>query len=193
MGSEHSFKQIYVKPYQIALWILYRLWYYMFRNNSRLEPLKKWHYFGTINIVRYCEIIHTSRSMVSNILGVEVLNNFYADVGNSVKPFNCKHMRVYLHFKCLQCDVLSKMIFTCCLDASQYGIMRINVLKSIMWHDEKQRYKFGSYLIWLIAIYYLLLQIVLQLYIILEKRLLKRIWSIINSESVIENNVSNLH
>ena len=75
------------------------------------------------------------------LLGVEILNNFSADIDHSVKQFNCKYMSLYLDFKYLQCDVLSNMISTYCLDAymhHNYGIMRINVFKSIMWHGEKQ-------------------------------------------------------
>ena len=51
------------------------------------------------------------------LLGVEILNNFSADIDHSVKQFNCKYMSLYLDFKYLQCDVLSNMISTYCLDA----------------------------------------------------------------------------
>ena len=51
------------------------------------------------------------------LLGVEILKKFSADIDHSVKQFNCKYMSLYL---------------------DNYGIMRINVLKSIMWHGEKQ-------------------------------------------------------
>ena len=48
------------------------------------------------------------------LLGVEVLNNFSADIDHSVKQFNCKYMSVYLEFKFkyIQCDVLLNMIYT---------------------------------------------------------------------------------
>ena len=42
---------------------------------------------------------------------------FPADIYHSVKQFNCKYISVYLDFKYLQCDALSNMITTYCLDA----------------------------------------------------------------------------
>ena len=51
------------------------------------------------------------------LLGVEVLNNFSADIDHSVKQFNCIYISVYLDLKYLQCDVLSNMISTYSLDA----------------------------------------------------------------------------
>ena len=70
-----------------------------------------------------------------------------------------------------------------------YGIMRINVLKSIMWPWRKEMRK-----VWKLPnlIHCNLLPIItncLPLNIILEKRLLKFIWSIINNENRIVNNV----
>ena len=53
------------------------------------------------------------------LLGGEILNNFSADIDNSVKQFNCEYMSLYLDFEYLQCDVSSNMISTICLDA--YG------------------------------------------------------------------------
>ena len=71
--------------------------------------------------------------------GVEISNNF-SDIDYSVKQFNCKYMSLYLDFKYLQCEVLSNMMSTYCLDAyvSQLWDYEDNVLKSIMWHGEKQ-------------------------------------------------------
>ena len=51
------------------------------------------------------------------LLGVEILKKISADIDHSVKKFNCKYMSLYLDFKYLQCDVLSNMISTYCLDA----------------------------------------------------------------------------
>ena len=62
-----------------------------------------------INVITKCTLI-----------GVEILNNFSADIDNSVKQFNCKYMSLYLDFKYLQCDVLSNMIST-----YNYGIIII--------------------------------------------------------------------
>ena len=50
------------------------------------------------------------------LLGVEILNYVSADIDHFVKQFNCKYMSLYLDFKYLQCDVLSNMISTYCLD-----------------------------------------------------------------------------
>ena len=74
--------------------------------------------------------------------GVEVLNYFSADIDHSVNKFNCKYMSLYFDIKYLQCAVLSNnMISIYCLDAcaSQlWDYEDLNVLKSIMWHEEKQ-------------------------------------------------------
>ena len=51
------------------------------------------------------------------LLGVEILNNFSADIDHSVKSNLTANICVYLDFKYLQCDVLSNMISTYCLDA----------------------------------------------------------------------------
>ena len=128
------------------------------------------------------------------LLGVEILNNFSADMDHSVKQFNCKYMSVYLDFKYLQCDVLSNMIFTYCLDG----------YASQLWDHEDKRIK-KYYVAWrkamrkvwmLLNLTYCYLSPVItnciSLNIILEKRLLKFIWSIINSENLIVNHVSKL-
>ena len=56
------------------------------------------------------------------LLSVEILNYFSTDIYHSVKQYNCKYMSLYLDFKYLQCDVLSYMISTYCLNtyASQF-------------------------------------------------------------------------
>ena len=41
-------------------------------------------------------------------LGVDILNNFSADIDKFVKHFNCKYMSLYLHFKYL--NVMSYLI-----------------------------------------------------------------------------------
>ena len=51
------------------------------------------------------------------LLGVEILNNLSADIDHSVNYANCKYVSLYLDFKYLQCDVLSNMISTHCLEA----------------------------------------------------------------------------
>ena len=125
------------------------------------------------------------------LLGVEILNNFSADIDHSVKQFNCKYMSLYLDFKYLQCDVLSNMISTYCLDA----------YASQLWDYEDKRIE-KYYVAWRKAMRKVwklpnlthcnLLPVItncLPLNIILEKRLLKFIWSIINSENRIVNNV----
>ena len=98
-------------------------------------------------------------------------------------------MSLYLDFKYLQCDVLSNMISTYCLYASQ------------LWDYEDKRIE-KYYVAWRKAMRKVwklhnlthcnLLPVItncLPLNIILEKRLLKFIWSIINSENRIVNNV----
>ena len=50
------------------------------------------------------------------LLGIEIFNNLSADIDHYVKQFNCKYMSIYLDFKYLQCNVLSNMISTYCLD-----------------------------------------------------------------------------
>ena len=45
------------------------------------------------------------------LLGVEILNNFSADIDYSVKKFNCKYMSLYLDFKYLQYDFY--ILFRC--------------------------------------------------------------------------------
>ena len=61
---------------------------------------------NNLNVITKCTLIC-----------VEILNNLSADFDNSVKLFNCKYMSLYLDFKYVQCDVLSNMISTYCLDA----------------------------------------------------------------------------
>ena len=121
------------------------------------------------------------------LLGVEILNNFSADIDYSIKQFNCKYMGVYLDFKYLQSDMIS----TYCLDA----------YASQLWnYDDKRIEKY--YVSWRKAMRKVgklhnlthcnLLSVItnsIQLNILLEKRLLKFIWSIINSENLIVNNV----
>ena len=96
-------------------------------------------------------------------------------------------MSLYLDFKYLQCDVLSNMNSTYCLD----------VYTSQLWDYEDKR--IGKYYVAWRKVWKLpnlthcnLLPVItncLPLNIILEKRLLKFIWSIINSENRIVNNV----
>ena len=117
---------------------------------------------------------------------------FSADIDYSVKQFNCKYMSLYLDFNYLQYDVLSNMISTYCLDAyasqlwdyedkriEKYCVAWRKALKKV-W---KLRNQSHSNLLYVISNYYL------SLNIILEKRLLKCIWNIINSENLIVNNV----
>ena len=63
------------------------------------------------------------------LLSVEILNNLSTVIDNSVKQFNCKYMSLYLDFKYLQCDVLSNIMFTYCLDA----------YASQLWDSEDKR------------------------------------------------------
>ena len=114
------------------------------------------------------------------LLGVEILNNFSADIDHSVKQFNCKYMSLYFDFIYLQSDVLSNMIFTYCLHA----------YASQLWDYEDKRIE-KYYMAWrkamrtvwklpnlqFITCYHQLL----PLNIILENRFLTFIWSIINS------------
>ena len=100
-------------------------------------------------------------------------------------------MSLYLDFRYLQCDVLSNMISTYCLDA----------YASQLWDYEDKRIE-KYYVAWRKAMRKVwklpnlthcnLLPVItncLQLNIILEKGLLKFIRSIINSENRIVNNV----
>ena len=70
------------------------------------------------------------------LLGVEILNIFSANIDNSVKQFNCKYMSLYLDFQYLQCDVLSNIMSTYCLDA--YSSQLWDYKDKRMWHGEKQ-------------------------------------------------------
>ena len=68
---------------------------------------------GSIQFMRY----KLNGITKCTLLGVEILNDFSADIDHAVKKFNCKYMSLYLDFKYLQCDVLPNMIYTYCLDA----------------------------------------------------------------------------
>ena len=124
--------------------------------------------------------------------GVEILNIFSANIDHSVKQFNCKYMSLYLDFKYLQCDVLSHMISTYCLDAyaselRDYEDKRIEKYYVACRKAMRKVWKLPN------LTHCNLLPVItncLPLNIILEKRLLKFIWSIINSENQIVNNAS---
>ena len=117
-----------------------------------------------------------------------------SDIDHAVKKFNCKYMSRYLDFKYLQCDVLFNMIFTYCLDT----------YASQLWDYEDKRIE-KYYVAWRKAMRKVwklpnlthcnLLPVItncLPLNLLLEKILLKFIWSIINSENRIVNNVFKL-
>ena len=129
------------------------------------------------------------------LLGVEILKKKSADIDNSVKQFNCKYISLYLDFKYLQYDVLTNMISTYCLDT----------YASQLWDYEDKRIE-KYYVAWrkamrkvwklpnlthsnLLPVIKITDQPCLRLNIILKKRLLKFIWSIINSENRKVNNV----
>ena len=136
---------------------------------------------GSIQFMRYKLNVITK----CTLLGVEILNIFSADIDHSVKQFNCKYMSVYLDFKYLQCDVLSNMISTYCLYMHHYyGIMRINVLKVLCGMENSLEVTYSDSLQFITCYYQLL-----PVNIMLEKIILKFIWSIINSENLIVNSV----
>ena len=125
------------------------------------------------------------------LLGVEILNIFSADIDNSLKQFNCKNTSLYLDLKYLQCNVLSNLISTYCLDAYASQLWdyedKCIEIHYVTWRKVLRKvWKFPN-----LTHYNLLLVITncLPLNIILEKRLLKFIWSIINSQNLIINNV----
>ena len=67
----------------------------------------------------YIQLMSNKLNVITKctLLGAEILNIISADIDHSVKQFNCKCIRPYLDYKYVQCDVLSNMISTYCLDA----------------------------------------------------------------------------
>ena len=98
------------------------------------------------------------------LLGVKILPDFSSDIDLSVKNFNKKFMSVYLDFRHLQCDVLSKMVALYCLD--------VPTSKPYL-------------LLSLIPVFADCLPIDISL----EKRFIKFIWTCFNSENVIIRNI----
>ena len=97
---------------------------------TKIEPLKEmalfWHndYFerGRPDSGFYFEMRKYSRKVYHAIrrghyktANVQKITNIARCF--TFKQFNCKYMSLYLDFKYLQCDVLSNMISTYCLDA----------------------------------------------------------------------------
>ena len=123
------------------------------------------------------------------LLGVEILNIFSDDIDLSVKQFNCKYIGLYLECTYLQCDVLSNMISTYCLDtyASQlWDYVDKHIEKYyVAWRNAMRKvWKLPN-----LTHCNLLPGTIncLPLNITLKQRLLKFILSIINSENLIVN------
>ena len=100
-------------------------------------------------------------------------------------------MSLYLDFKYLQCDVLSNMIPTYCLDAYASHLCDYENKRIEKYYVARRKPMRKVWRLTNLTHCNLLLVITncLPLNILLEKRLPKCIWSIINSENLIVNNV----
>ncbi len=153
----------------------------MYFGSSNCEPGKLTFMKDTLEFVSDC-----------TFLGIKVVDDFSADIDLAVNKFRTKFMSLYLDFRHLQCDVLSKMVSTYCLDVYgsplwDYEIGNVDRFY-VAWRKIMRK-------VWQVSnvTHCVLLPIIadcMPIDIMLERRLLKFIWSCYNSENVIVKTIT---